>query len=420
MHSVEDWAEIRRLHLAEGVPIREVARRLGIARNTVRAALASGRPPQYERKPRGSVADEYEPQIRALLTEWPKMPAPVIAERIGWPYSSSPLKKRLQKIRPEYVGIDPVDRFVYRPGEIAQCDLWFPATKITVGDGHERVLPVLVMVSGFSRTIGAVMLPSRQGGDILSGMWQVICRWGRVPKTLVWDREAAIGGTGRVSTLATAFAGTLATRIQLAPPRDPEYKGMVERANGYLETSFLPGRRLVSPADFNTQLREWLVRANTRTVRAIGARPADLFETDCQAMLELPPVVPPIGLTHRIRLSRDYYVRVDAVDYSVDPRVIGRFVDVSASLDDVVVRCDGQVVARHPRCWAARATVTDAAHVEIAAGLRNALADQRSRRAAATRRHHDGHPVALRALPDYDVLFGVDFDSTPTTVRNSS
>jgi IS30 family transposase len=34
--SVEDWAEIRRLHRAEGVPIKEIARRLGIARNTVR------------------------------------------------------------------------------------------------------------------------------------------------------------------------------------------------------------------------------------------------------------------------------------------------------------------------------------------------------------------------------------------------
>lgn len=72
------------------------------------------------------------------------------------------------------------------------------------------------MVSGFSRTIGAVMIPSRQGGDILSGMWSLICGWGRVPKTLVWDREAAIGGTGRVSTAASAFAGAGApTRMSM-------------------------------------------------------------------------------------------------------------------------------------------------------------------------------------------------------------
>jgi len=54
---VEDWAEIRRLHRAEGVPIKEIARRLGVARNRVRAALLSDRPPKYERALRGSVAD---------------------------------------------------------------------------------------------------------------------------------------------------------------------------------------------------------------------------------------------------------------------------------------------------------------------------------------------------------------------------
>lgn len=36
---MEDWAEIPRLHRAEGVPIKEIDQRLGIARNTVRAAL---------------------------------------------------------------------------------------------------------------------------------------------------------------------------------------------------------------------------------------------------------------------------------------------------------------------------------------------------------------------------------------------
>lgn len=113
-------------------------------------------------------------------------------------------------------------------------------------------------------------------------------------------------------------------------------------------------------------------------------------------------------------------MRVDAVDYSVDPRVIGRFVDRQRFVGGGTVRCDGQVVARHARCWAACATITGEAHVGIAAGMRHALADQRSRRAAATRRRHDGHRVALRALPDYDALFGVDFDSAPTTVRNSS
>ncbi|MFF8868505.1 IS21 family transposase [Streptomyces sp. NPDC015139] len=418
MLKVEDWAEIRRLHRAEGVPIKEIARRLGVARNTVRAALSSDRPPKYERAPRGSVVDPYEPQIRVLLKEWPRMPAPVVAERIAWPYSMSPLKKRLALLRPEYVGIDPVDRVHYEPGEITQCDLWFPETKVPVAAGQDRILPVLVMTLGFSRYLSAAMIPSRQGGDILSGMWSLISAIGRVTRTLVWDRESAIGGTGRVTAPAAAFAGTLATRIHLAPPRDPEYKGMVERNNQYLETSFLPGRQFTSPADFNQQLGEWLVRANSRTVRSIQGRPVDLLETDYLSMLPLPPTTPPIGLNHRVRLARDYYVRVDTVDYSVDPQVIGRFVDVTASPQTITVFCEGQVVARHERSWAKQAVVTDPAHAATAARMRQALALDRRRREEATRHHPDGHAVTLRALPDYDALFGVDFDPTPTKASN--
>lgn len=411
---MEDWAEIRRLHRAEGVPIKEIVRRLGVARNTVRAALASDRPPRYERAPRGSVADAFEPLIRAVLADFPRMPAPVIAERISWPYSITPLKRRLRKIRPEYVGVDPADRVVYEPGDITQCDLWFPETPIPVGRGQERILPVLVMTLAFSRFLTATMLPSRQSGDLLSGMWTLISQVGRVTKTLVWDRESAIGGTGRVSTSAAAFAGTLATRIRLAPPRDPEFKGMVERNNGYFETSFLPGRVFISPEDFNTQLVEWLARANTRTLRSIQGRPVDLLNTDHAAMIRLPPVDPSTGLNQRIRLARDYYVRVDTADYSVDPRMIGRFVDVTASPHRVRVFCQGQIVAEHQRCWAKQAVVTDPVHVALARQLRHDLTNApRPSRAAGARRHSDGHTVALRALPDYDALFGVDFTVTP-------
>jgi transposase len=417
--NVEDWAEIRRLHRAEGVPIKEIARRLGVARNTVRAALASDRAPKYERALRGSVADGYEPQVRALLAQWPRMPGPVIAQRIDWPYSEGPLKKLLARIRPEYVGIDPADRVVYEPGQIAQCDLWFPETPVPVTVGQARILPVLVVTLAFSRFLSATMIPSRQAGDILSGMWLLISQLGRVPKTLVWDRESAIGGTGRVSVAAAAFAGTLATRIRLAPPRDPEFKGMVERNNGFFETSFLPGRDFASPRDFNTQLADWLTdRANTRTVRAIQGRPVDLLEADRQAMTLLPPTDPLVGLTHRIRLARDYYVRVDANDYSVDPRMIGRFIDVTASPTRVEAFCDNELVARHERSWARHGVITDPVHVAAAHQMRLALAEQRRAQERAqqigARQHSDGHPVAIRALPDYDALFGVDFDPTPT------
>jgi Mu transposase-like protein len=122
--------------------------------------------------------------------------------------------------------------------------------------------------------------------------------------------------------------------------------------------------------DLDEQLVGWLGKANQRVMRSLHGRPVDFFDTDRAAMLSLPPLARTVGLAHRIRLGRDYYVRLDSNDYSVDPRFIGRFVDAAASLTEVIVRVEGQVIARHERCWAARQTITDADHVMTAARLR--------------------------------------------------
>lgn len=124
--SVEDWAEIRRLHRSEGMPIKAIARVLGVGRNTVRRALAAEGPPKYQRPARGSKVDAYEAAIRELLAVYPRMPATVIAERVGWSFGITILKDRVRELRPLYLPPDPAGRTQYVAGELAQCDLWFP------------------------------------------------------------------------------------------------------------------------------------------------------------------------------------------------------------------------------------------------------------------------------------------------------
>jgi transposase len=406
--SVEDWAEIRRLYRAEGMPIKQVARVMGCSKNTVKRALAADGPPRYERAARGSVVDPVEPRIRELLQAWPTMPATVIAERIGWSRSLTVLNDRVRELRPVYLPPDPASRTASQAGEVAQCDLWFPAITLPVGFGQTRTatrLPVLVMVTGYARWLTARLLPSRVAEDLFTGWWQLLQRLGGVPRVLVWDGEGAVGQRRRRQTVLTqqaqAFRGVLGAKIFICDPGDPEAKGLVERANGYLETSFLPGRTFSSPADLNAQLADWLALVNQRQRRGLGCAPADRIEADRAAMLPLPPVAPPTGWHSSLRLPRDHYVRLDSNDYSVHPAVVGRRVEVAADLDRVRVLCDGRLVADHGRCWARHQTISDPAHLEAAARLRH----QRAARQAAD--HRDQGEVQLRCLADYDAAFGL-------------
>jgi len=265
-----------------------------------------------------------------------------------------------------------------------------------------------VMVASFSKFITAVMIPSRSTEDLLAGMWLLLAtQLGAVPRRLIWDNETGIGRRNRLAAGVGEFSGALATKIHQLKAYDPESKGGVERMNGYFETSFLPGRDFTGPADFNTQLDVWLPKANARTVRALKARPVDLLGTDKTAMLSLPPLAPVVGLRVRIRLPRDYYVRVFGNDYSVDPVAIGRMVDVVAELDHVRVHLGGRLVAQHPRSWGNALTITDPAHVITAARLREAFAKPRPFPIDA--RDSD---VTLRDLADYDTAFGVDLTTS--------
>jgi len=390
---------IRRL-VADGVSRRQVARDLGIGRSTVERALASDRPPKYERPVVPTSFTPFEPAVRQLLAATPGMPATVLAERVGWTGSITWFRDNVRRVRVQHGRVDPADRLIWLPGDAVQCDLWFPPKKIGVEDGSRVLLPVLVMTVAHSRFILGRMIPTRHTADLLLGMWMLLQSLGRVPRRLIWDNEAGIGRGKRHAEGVSAFAGTLATSVQRLKPNDPESKGLVERRNGYFETSFMPGRDFASPADFNAQFGDWLTLANSRVVRTIKARPVDLLEADRAAMLPLPPVAPALGWVNRVRLGRDYYIRVDSNDYSVDPAVIGRFVDVHADLSRVEVRHEGRLVAAHDRVWARGQTITDPAHVRAAKRLR----EQFQRPAPAPEPLDD---ALVRDLTDYDRAFGL-------------
>ena len=371
MLDVERWAELRREHFVRGVPIKELARRYGIDRNTVRRALRSDRPPRYERPRRPSKLDPFKDEIHRLLRRNPKLTGVRVRELIeplGFEGSKTIVDDYLREVRPLFRHERTYQRTVYRAGEICQFDLWEPSEPVPVGHGQRRRAFVVVACLGYSRAGAGALVFSRQAPDVLWGVGRCLWSLGALPELLVWDREGALhAGAGRPTEVYAAFCGQLAVDWHFCEPADPEAKGLVERLQGYLETNFEPGRLFANELDYQLQLDAWFEKANARTHKTLRARPVDRLAAERAAMRPLPERPPETDRRWVTRVAPDPYLRFETNDYSLDPRLVGRRVEVRVSQRELAAVCldSGELAARHERSFARRRTITALAHARV-------------------------------------------------------
>ena len=371
MLDVERWAELRREHFVRGVPIKELARRYGIDRNTVRRALRSDRPPRYERPRRPSKLDPFKDEIHRLLRRNPKLTGVRVRELIeplGFEGSKTIVDDYLREVRPLFRHERAYQRTVYRAGEICQFDPWEPSEPVPVGHGQRRRGWVVVGCLGYSRAGAGALVFSRQAPDVLWGVGRCLWSLGALPELLVWDREGALhAGAGRPTEVYAAFCGQLALDWHFCEPADPEAKGLVERLQGYLETNFEPGRLFANELDYQLQLDAWFEKANARTHKTLRARPVDRLAAERAAMRPLPERPPDMDRRWVMRVAPDPYLRFETNDYSLDPRLVGRRVEVRVSQRELAAVCldSGELAARHERSFARRRTITALAHARV-------------------------------------------------------
>jgi transposase len=393
---VEQWAEIRRMHFVAGIGIREIARRLGLSRTTVRRALRADEPPRYQRAPRAGKLELHKEEIHRLLRAEPHMPGRRVREliaEVGYVGGQTILDDYLREVRPLFAPPPRTfQRTLYRPGEICQFDLWEPARPIPVGHGQERRGWVVVACLGYSRAGAGALIFSKRAQDILWGVARCLWALGGLPGTLVWDREGALhAGGGRPSEAFAAFCGQLRVGWHLCEAADPQAKGLVERLQEYLETNFEPGRRFANELDFADQLDGWFDKANRRTHRTLRCRPIDRLADERAAMAPLPPAGPDLDPRIVLRVPPDPHVRVDTNDYSLEPALVGRRVEVRVGQAQITAMAldTGELAASHRRSFARHRTITDLAHA----------------RALRERRRPAGEPeVERRPLTRYDAL----------------
>jgi transposase len=309
---VERWAELRREHFVRGVGIKELARRYGIDRITVRRAVRSETPPRYQRSAAASKLDPFKEEIHELLRREPGLSGVRVRELIeplGFVGGKTIVDDYLREIRPLFERRRTFQRTVYRPGEVCQFDLWHVTEPVAVGHGQTRQGYVVVAALGYSRVGSGALIFSRQAQDVLWGMSRCVWSLGGVPDVLVWDREGCLhAGAGRPTDRFAAFCGQLKADWRFCEPADPQAKGVVERLQGYLETNFEPGRRFANHLDFQLQLDAWFAKANARTHTTLRCRPVDRLAEERAAMTPLP--VGELDLDERlvVRVAADPHV----------------------------------------------------------------------------------------------------------------
>jgi transposase len=393
---VEQWAEIRRLHFVKGLSQREIHRRTGLHRDTIRRALTSSEPPVYRRAAAGSKLDAFKDEIHRLLRDEPKLPGVRVRELLaplGCTAGKTVIDDYLREVRPLFAPPPRVfQRTVYRPGEICQFDVWQPRVEVPVGHGQARRGWVVVACLGYSRAGAGVLVFSTQTEDLLAGISGCLERLGGLPQTLVWDRQAGIHGhDGRPSEAFAGFCGRLRVGWRFCEPADPQAKGAVERLQGYAETNFEPGRQFANELDFQDQLDGWFTRVNARTHKTLRQRPVDRLAHELELMSPLPEAMPDTARRWVTRVAPDPYLRVDTNDYSLDPGLVGRRVEVSVDQRQVtaVALDTGELACRHARCFARHRMITALEHART-------LKTQRARPVET--------PVEVRPLARYDAL----------------
>lgn len=383
---------------------RQIHRRTGVHRDTIRRALASAEPPSYgPRARRPSKLGPFMAVIEELLADEPALSGVRVLEEIGelgYTGSKTILDDLLRELRPRYLPPPRTfQRTRYRPGELCQFDLMELRREVPVGWGQTRRGVLVTAELPYSRAFAAALVFSKELADIAWGMNRCLVRLGALPSKFVWDREGAIhAGGGRPTDAFAAYCGRLAAGWVILDPGDCQAKGALERNHRFVHGNFEAGRRFANPRDFQDQLDRWTDKINARTHRTTRAVVSERLACERERMRELPGQLPDVDRRWVARVLAQPYLRFDRNDYSLDPRLVGRRVEVRATQAEIaaVALDTGELAARHARAFAGGLTFTDPDHQRALEELR---CERKGRHAKPATPE-----VEIRPLARYDAL----------------
>ncbi len=394
---------------AEGKSIREIARELGVARNTVRTYLR-GRTGAGGRVRRGSKLDPYKERVVAWVRDDQLYNCTTMLERLrplGYTGGLSTVKAFVLPLRPATAGQRPVIRYETEPGHQMHID---GGEFMYESEGTRRKVFGFTAVLGYSR-LRFVVFVKRCDTATLIRCVMAACEYvGGLPKVALTDRMKTVfleHMDGKEPVWNPVVADVMAS-IGVVPrvcrPSTPQTKGKVERTIGVVKQSFWPGVGFTDLDDLNRQATAWCDGLNRHVHRTTRRRPVDLRREE--GLRPLPPAFAwERFATEERRVSGDGFLSYDGVLYGLPSAaaVAGGVVQVREQERRLTVWQRGALVAtlnKEPRSGEIVAHPDQFAQVLPAA-------------AAPARPRPLGHQlpapaVAHRSAAQYDALYQVE------------
>ncbi len=363
---MEQWSEIRRRVLVEGVSHRQILRETGMHWRTLQKILAHSEPPGYRQqqpRPRKKLG-AYLERIAQILKTDQAMPrkqrhtAKRIWERLrtegftgGYTVVKEAVRDLTHKQQEVFVPL------VHPPGE-AQVDFGQAAVKV---NGRLCKVAFFVMALPYSDAPFVMAFERECTETFWEGHVQAFEFFGGVPRRITYDNTkvavAQIMGDGKERRLTQGFLQLKSHHLfdhHFCRVARGNEKGVVEGLVKFTRLNFfVPVPQVRDLAALNHELRQRCMEDQQRRLRGQAGSKAQLLAEDQKAFLPLPVTRFEACRKVSTQASSLSLVRFDRNDYSVPVRWAYHGIVVKGYWQEVVLCAAGGEVARHPRIWEA-------------------------------------------------------------------
>jgi len=375
MYAVELYGRVRRACLVEGLSLREAARHFGIDRRTVSKMLEHSVPPGYRRS---------KPVKRPKLGPFLEIINQILQDDQSLPKKQRHTAKRIfDRLRDEYGyqgGLTVVKDYVR--GQRRLCKEMFVPLDHRPGDGQADFGEALAVIGGVRQKAHYFSLALPHSDDMFVAAFpaettEALCQghnlafahFGGVPPHIVYDNTtlavAGIGKDGKRSL--TKKFDELASHYLFTPgfgrPGKGNDKGKVEGQVGFARRNFMvPIPHFPSFDAFNEWLLEKCRQRRNSRLRGHKETIRERFKRDQAAFLPLPPTPYDAFSELSTSVSSTSLVRFKTNDYSVPVEYGFREVLVKGYVDQVVIVCGHEQIARHRRSYSKHDVVYEPLH----------------------------------------------------------